>query len=160
VRAIVEAAVGFGRIICTTDAAEAAGRDEMMLAAREPAPGAPAEGGVPLPPLAGPLIGHGGGRPSAQPTIAGSRLDDLVGARWLVATRLESDCDARRRVWGDLAVVLSCDAHPELTAVLGTDGDGTAFSVAVVRPDRYVSLRSIHPTDATVPALVAPSVTR
>jgi 3-(3-hydroxy-phenyl)propionate hydroxylase len=161
VRAIVEAAVGFGRIICTTDVAEAADRDEMMLAARATAPETPAApGGVPLPPLSGPLVGHAGGRPSAQPTLDGTRLDDLVGPRWLVVTNETGDSDTLRELWGDLAVVLSCEEEPALSSVLAADDDGTPFAVAVVRPDRYVSLRSMQPVDASVPSMVSDAVTR
>lgn len=161
VRAIVEAAVGFGRIICTTDVSEATSRDEMMLAARAAASGAPAApGGIPLPPLSGRLVGHGGGRPSAQPTLDGTRLDDLVGPRWLVVTNEAADRDTVQALWGDLAVVLSCQEHPALSAVLGEDDDGTPFAVAVVRPDRYVSLRSMHPSDAAIPPLVSGNVTQ
>jgi 3-(3-hydroxy-phenyl)propionate hydroxylase len=161
VRAIVEAAVGFGRIICTTDIAEATSRDEMMLAARAAASEAPAgPGGIPLPPLSGPLVGHGGGRPSAQPTLDGTRLDDLVGPRWLVVTNEAADRHTMQAFWGDLAVVLSCEEHPALSSVLGEDDDGTPFAVAVVRPDRYVSLRSMHPSDVSIPPMVSGSVTR
>jgi len=137
VRAIVEAAVGFGRIICTLDAQEAAARDQGMLAARAAAPddGAPSDG-VPLPPLAGPLVADGGGKPSAQPTIDGRRLDDLVGPAWLVVVRNESVGDESTAWWQQQgAAVLTTAQHPELSALFAQHTSAEAF---VVRPDRYV----------------------
>lgn len=135
VRAIVGAAVGFGRVICTTDAVAAAARDADMLAAR--AAGGGRASGTPLPALVeGPLIGDGGGRQVAQPTIDGVRLDDLVGHRFAVITAQADQLDAPgARWWAEQsAALLSADEHGELAAVL----DAAGAAAVVVRPDRYV----------------------
>lgn len=88
----MQAAVDFGRLICTLDPVAAAARDDSMLAARAVAPEAQdTSQGVPMPPLSGPAIGDGGGRPSYQPVIVERRLDDLVGSRWLAITRGATD---------------------------------------------------------------------
>jgi 3-(3-hydroxy-phenyl)propionate hydroxylase len=113
VRAIVEAAVGFGRIICTTDPAVAAERDAAMSAA--------------------PATDHGMPSPheyTPQPLIDGARLDDLVGARFAVIGREPVDpefCDSQ-------AAVFDAGTHPQLHAML--DQYGT--DLLVIRPDRYV----------------------
>ena len=139
VRAIVEAAVGFGRIICTLDAREAAGRDEAMLSARAAAPDDRPSDGVPLPPLDGPLVADGGGKPSAQPLIDGRRLDDLVGPAWLVVLRDPEQAESESARWWreQGATVLTAEQHQELTPLLGSPADADSAAV-VIRPDRYV----------------------
>jgi 3-(3-hydroxy-phenyl)propionate hydroxylase len=133
VRAIVGAAVGFGRIICTTDAAVAAARDADLLAAQ--AGGAEPATEMPLPPLEpGPLVGAGGGQQAVQPVVSGTRLDDLVGQRFAVVTRT-TDAGAASGWWAARgAALLAVDDHPGLGAVL----DATGTDMAVIRPDRYV----------------------
>ncbi len=130
VRSIVELAVGFGRLICTTDAEEAAERDAQMLAAPREVSEAP-EGSPSL--AAGPAVGPGGGSLSAQPTIGGDRLDDRVGSRFALITRhpLDDD-DPSRAWWARWAAIFDADTSPELLPMLG---DAEAV---VVRPDRYV----------------------
>ena len=130
VRAIVDAAVAFGRIICTTDAEVAAARDAQMLAApvsvSEAPQGAPALG-------EGPAIGPGGGALSAQPLLDGARLDDVVGPRFaLITAEPLPDQDPDALWWADRAAVLDAAGHPELRALLGE------ASAVVIRPDRYV----------------------
>lgn len=128
VRAIVEAAVSFGRIICTTDPTEAAARDEAMRATLG------GGGAPPLPGLgAGALVGPGGGDLAHQPRLGDVLLDDVVGPRWTVITRsaLAGD-DPLARWWADRAVLLDAERWPELIAVLGDD------DAIVVRPDRHV----------------------
>jgi 3-(3-hydroxy-phenyl)propionate hydroxylase len=140
VRWIVQAAVDFGRIICTLDPEAAAARDEAMLAAAAAAPAVQdTSAGVPMPPLTGPLVATGGGRPSFQPLLDGRRLDDVVGDRWLAVTR--GNDDAAGEWWRERgALVLSAVDHPELLALLDAAlaPDGTAADAVVVRPDRYV----------------------
>jgi 3-(3-hydroxy-phenyl)propionate hydroxylase len=135
VRSIIESAVGFGRLICTTDRAVAANRDESMLAARAAQPPDQHEqrnDGAPMPALgASPLVLDGGGRPAVQSTVDGRRFDDLVGQRFAVVARtadlLHSDA---AEAWAALGAVLltGCD---DLLDRAGGD-------VAVVRPDRYL----------------------
>ena len=101
VRSIVDAAVGFGRIICTLDAPRRRQRDEAMLAARNAAARRTAHERVAFRchRSTGPLVTSGGGRPSFQPVVDGQRLDDLVGPRWLVVILRHGSVAARRRTW-------------------------------------------------------------
>jgi 3-(3-hydroxy-phenyl)propionate hydroxylase len=141
VRSIVEAAVGFGRLICTTDAVAAAARDEAMLAARATANDtAPADddGAGPMPPLEpGPLVLDGGGPQAVQVSVDGERSDDAVGDRFLVVTRSSDvggpEIDRWRRAG---AMVVDASIEPSWTAIL--DAFTPPADVAVVRPDRYV----------------------
>ena len=98
----------------------------------------PAKGG-PMAPLTGSLVTAGGGRPSYQPTLAGRRLDDLVGPRWLAITRCAA---GEAGAWWTQrgALVLGADEHPELVALLdaAVAPDGIVADAVVVRPDRYV----------------------
>ena len=129
-RAIVELAVGFGRLICTTDVAVAAARDAQMLADHHDEADAP-QGTPAL--VGGDAIGPGGGALSAQPWVDGQRLDDLVGPHFALITGepLRVD-DADRIWWSDRATMLDAQAHPELEPLLG------GHECTVVRPDRYV----------------------
>lgn len=135
VRAIIGAAVSFGRIICTTDPDVAAERDAGMLAAQ--AAGAEPATEAPLPPITGsPLVLDGGGALSIQPTVAGVRLDDEVGSRFAVVARshdlLTNDAAAWWAARG--AVLLAAEDQPELAPVL----DATGRDVVIVRPDRHL----------------------
>ncbi|HEY3833803.1 MAG TPA: bifunctional 3-(3-hydroxy-phenyl)propionate/3-hydroxycinnamic acid hydroxylase [Acidimicrobiia bacterium] len=136
VRTIVEQAVGFGRIICTTDAAVAAARDADLLAAPHDNDAAPTEP-PPLNPLTpGPAIGPGGGALAAQPLVDGRRLDDLVGPRFLVATAEPMAAgDHDRLWWAHRAALFDARSTPEVGALLGS------ADAIVVRPDRYVFAR-------------------
>lgn len=130
VRSIVELAVGFGRLICTTDAREAAERDAQMLAAPRKVDDAP-QGAPSLTP--GPAIGPGGGALSLQPLVRGQRFDDLVGPRFALITREAlAEHDPRRAWWAARAAIFDAAQSPELLAMLGDD------AAVAVRPDRYV----------------------
>jgi 3-(3-hydroxy-phenyl)propionate hydroxylase len=129
VRAIVESAVGFGRIICTTDPEIAAARDAQMLAAQHEETDAPQ--GTPA--LTGGIaVGPGGGALSAQPWIDGRRLDDIVGPRFALITRtpLAPD-DPDQDWWSGRAAILDAETFPQLRPLL----DGS--DAIVIRPDRY-----------------------
>jgi 3-(3-hydroxy-phenyl)propionate hydroxylase len=151
VRSIIESAVGFGRLICTTDPVVAAGRDESMLAARAaltPERRDQRNDGAPMPALgASPLVLDGGGRPVAQPTVDGVRLDELVGQRFAVIARtpelLHTDEAA---AWARLGAVL-LHGYDDLLDRAGGD-------VVVVRPDRYAL--AVGPACVPPPALLAP----
>jgi 2-polyprenyl-6-methoxyphenol hydroxylase-like FAD-dependent oxidoreductase len=134
VRTIVELAVGFGRIICTTDAAVAAERDAVMCAAQQ-AKGEEADAPYTLPGLpAGPLV-LGDGRIAPQPACIGTRLDDLVGQRFAVIARDRSLLTGEDAAfWARHACFLDAATHPVLAAAL----DDFASDVVVIRPDRYV----------------------
>ncbi|MEY4175235.1 MAG: hypothetical protein RI900_2400 [Actinomycetota bacterium] len=134
VRTIVESAVGFGRLICTTDAAVAAERDRNMLAARAAGGGnAGGSGGPPLP--EGPLVAAGG-RTALQPEADGIRLDDLLGPGFgvLLRTRQHASADALGFWLEQGAVVLDAETNPAVGTVL----DDLDADAAVLRPDRYV----------------------
>jgi 3-(3-hydroxy-phenyl)propionate hydroxylase len=135
VRSIIESAVGFGRLICTTDRAVAAGRDESMLAARAaqtPEQREQRNDGAPMPALgASPLVLDGGGRPAVQVTVDGTRFDDVVGQRFAVVARSEQLLHSTgAAAWADLGAAL-LTGYDELLDRAGSD-------VAVVRPDRYL----------------------
>jgi 3-(3-hydroxy-phenyl)propionate hydroxylase len=135
VRAIIGAAVDFGRVICTTDAAVAAERDAGMLAARANGGGETSE--TPLPPLQpSALVLDGGGRLSVQPTLDGERLDDRVGPRFAVVTRTRAHAAGSAASWwaSHGATVLNAEDDPDVAALL----DGAGADAAVVRPDRYL----------------------
>jgi hypothetical protein len=92
-----------------------------------------------MPPLTGPLVAAGGGRPSFQPWLDGRRLDDVVGDRWLAVTRGHDG--PAGEWWRERgALVLSACDHPALEALLdaAVAPDGTIADAVVVRPDRYV----------------------
>jgi 3-(3-hydroxy-phenyl)propionate hydroxylase len=133
VQAITDAAVFFGRMICTTDAAEATQRDASMLAAR--AQGAPPPAGDPVPPMTGgPLLLEGGGGLSVQVDLADQRLDDVIGPRFAVIGRT-ADALANSPLWEALdAAVFDAGTHPTLHTVL----DAAGGDAVVLRPDRRV----------------------
>lgn len=135
VRSIIGAAIGFGRIICTTDPTVAAERDAGMLAARATSTGPTTEAPLPaMPP--GPLVLDGGGSPSIQVIVDGSRLDDLVGPRFAVVARHRALLDGPAGSWwaADGAALLAADDHPELLTML----DALEGDTVVVRPDRHL----------------------
>ncbi len=129
VQGIVDAAVGFGRIICTTDPDVARERDRRFTA-----DGARTQTSAPMPALGpGPLVLAGGGRPVPQATLRTGRLDDVVGSRWAILHRGRVDTGARE-FWQDLgAVFLDAADEPTLVEVL----DAAGADVIVMRPDRY-----------------------
>jgi 3-(3-hydroxy-phenyl)propionate hydroxylase len=141
VRAIVEAAVGFGRLICTTDVAAAAARDEAMLAARaatgEREPSGEDGAGL-MPPLEpGPLVLDGGGPQAVQVTLDGVRTDDEVGDRFLVVVRSSGAHTAALDEWERAgAFVADASVDPRWAGVL--DAFTPPVDAVVVRPDRYV----------------------
>ena len=129
VRNLVGLAVGFGRIICTLDPAEAEARNADMLAGERES-----EQPVNTSDLGpSPALAVTGGALSHQPIVGGRRLDDVVGPRWALVTRDRLDpCLLDGRGWAPRVVVLDVGSEPALGAVLG-DADAV-----VVRPDRYV----------------------
>ena len=122
-----------GAIVMTTDAAEAAARDERIR-------GGNFRDLRPITPTLGPGL-HGGAGPPAgtlapQPFLAdGRRLDELVGSRFLVTASADRWAgvseDVRRAVTASPDVILVGEEAAALLAHYGTAG-------VVVRPDRYV----------------------
>ncbi len=147
VRSIVEAAVGFGRLICTTDVAAAAARDDSMLAARAAAADGPAvtdDGDGLMPPLvAGSLVLDGGGVQSVQVLLDGARSDDVVGDRFTVVVRSPRAISPAVDAWSAAGAVV-VDASVDTAWVATLDAFSPPADVAVVRPDRYVLAQGVE----------------
>jgi 3-(3-hydroxy-phenyl)propionate hydroxylase len=138
VRALTEAAIAMGRVVCMADAEAAAQRDAALLAQR-------AQGLQPVPPP-DPQPGPGAflqASPRAasifpQSIVGGQRLDDVMGpGAWLLARRhadiagLSDPCLARSEA---LDGPLLKDFSGPLSAYL----DAAGGDAVIVRPDRYV----------------------
>ena len=133
VQTVIDAAVDFGQLICLTDHQAARRRDEAMLSAYSGDSSAPEF----VPSLVeGPLIGPGGGRPSRQPRVLDTLLDDRVGPGFLLCTAEPLDPESSvARWWRERGVVLDATTTPAVAELLeGHDS-------CVVRPDRYVMVR-------------------
>ena len=135
VRAIIEQAIGMGRIVCTLDPVAASVRDRGMLAQQ-------AAGARSLPPARPASLASGcvlAGTPAAgalfpQPTTEGRRLDDVLDDRaWLLSRT------AAPRV-GDIATAMTLeDASLAPFRKALTDWlDRGGVDAVLVRPDRYV----------------------
>lgn len=143
VRSTIALAIHMGRVVCTTDRAEAEARDRNMIAARAnagrqdaPPPPAPYAAGFILPGSAAagtlfpqPFVNAGAGK---------ARLDDVLGAEptLIVKAGLARDIDLagiRVRVRSLTEPDLSPFSET-LTAWLG----GQDAEAVLVRPDRYV----------------------
>lgn len=139
VRAVVEAAVRIGEVVCTLDPEAAARRNERFLAD----PGsAYAELGFKLPNLPpGPLVLERGGRVAVQPIDAsGRRFDDQIEAGFLVLAREPAALQGSGAYWssGVGANVVLASEFPEFESELIAWLDRIEADVAVVRPDHYV----------------------
>ncbi|MFZ9442609.1 MAG: bifunctional 3-(3-hydroxy-phenyl)propionate/3-hydroxycinnamic acid hydroxylase [Ilumatobacteraceae bacterium] len=132
VRSIIEAAVGFGRIICTLDPAVAAARDEGMLAAR--AAGSGETGGAPIPSLGMSGALHDGGGFVATDGMDGDRsLDESHFGRWLIV--VDADVEVSDELVSRVdAVVVRASADGAARRQLNR----CSSNVVIVRPDRIV----------------------
>jgi 3-(3-hydroxy-phenyl)propionate hydroxylase len=132
-QAVIDAAVGFGQLICLTDVDAARQRDDALLADYSGESTAPDF--IPAL-LEGPAIGPGGGRLSPQPRVMGEFLDDRVGTSFLLATTDPLDpASPTARWWSERAVLLDAASTPVLRELL------EGFEACVIRPDRYVMAR-------------------
>lgn len=139
-RAVIELAIGMGRVVCTLDPAAAAARDAHMTAVRE-------AGGSALPPVAPPpfaagclLAGSpGAGQPLPQPFAereAGGRvgLDDILGHQaWLISRSGFATAPA-----GVRSAALDDPALAPFRAALAAWLEAQGAEAVLVRPDRYV----------------------
>ncbi len=94
VRAITEAAIFMGRVVCTQDAAEAAKRDAAMLAPKEGQAGPPPLG---VPPMSGGLFDAS--PLSGQQAAQTARGDDVWGEGFVCVARGHALADARSVSW-------------------------------------------------------------
>jgi 3-(3-hydroxy-phenyl)propionate hydroxylase len=138
-RALIELAIGMGRIVCTLDREAARLRDADMLARR-------AAGEAPLPPLQAPAFPGGcilAGSPCAgtmfpQPTCGSGarrlRMDDALGeGAWLI-TRGAAHAIAP----GLTRIALDSPTLAPFRASLEAWLEGHGAEAVLVRPDRYV----------------------
>ena len=138
VRALTEAAIAMGRVVCMADAEAAAQRDAALLAQR-------AQGLQPVPPP-DPQPGPGAflqASPRAasifpQSIVGGQRLDDVMGpGAWLIARRhadvagLSDPCLARSEA-------LDGPLLKDFSGLLSAYLDAAGGDAVIVRPDRYV----------------------
>ncbi len=139
VRALIELAIGMGRVVCTLDRDAAAARDAGMVARRE-------AGESPLPPLqpspftSGCILPEtaGAGLPFPQPTQGDGpsrlRMDDALDtSAWLI-TRSPFAAPAQ----GLQIVDLKSDALKPFRASLEKWLASRDVEAVLVRPDRYV----------------------
>jgi 3-(3-hydroxy-phenyl)propionate hydroxylase len=138
VRKIVEAAIAFGEVICTTDPADARARDKRLLSDPTPATQRMPFG---LPPLdSGELVLDGGGDLFVQPQSGdGRRLDDVIGQRFAVIARNEAALGHLRAMWeNDIGAFVATLDSLGSAATIGNWLDSRSADVVIVRPDRYV----------------------
>jgi 3-(3-hydroxy-phenyl)propionate hydroxylase len=138
-RELIESAVEFGELICEIDPEVAAERHESMLSDERPPErrmmfrlGRLDEG---------PLVFPGGGSFFPQPTVNGTRLDDLIGLRFFVLARSDDALSDDRAWWEETveAKLMTLDELPaDAARPLAGWMDARNTDVVMVRPDRYV----------------------
>jgi len=138
VRALTEAAIAMGRVVCTADPEMAAQRDAVMLAQR-------AQGQQPVPPP-DPSPGPGvflsssarAGSIFPQGTLDGRRLDDVMGpGAWLISRGSRDLAGVKSAL---LARVEALDGAmlKGFSVMLSAYLDQAGSDAVLVRPDRYV----------------------
>jgi 2-polyprenyl-6-methoxyphenol hydroxylase-like FAD-dependent oxidoreductase len=150
VQAMIEFSIELGKVICITDAEQAAQRDRDMLAARA-APGYQAP--PPLLPRLGPGLyaedNPGSGFLSPQGIVAtGDKVglfDDLFGVRFALITRHGRDLEgltgqnaAFLKSLGAVVVALDADSFRDVEGVYQSWLDSLNSAAILVRPDFYV----------------------
>ncbi len=152
-RKVIEAAIRIGKVICETDPAKAAERDEALLAGDQDTRRRLAFALPSLEP--GPIVLSGAGQIFVQPMVRDRLLDDIVGSRFFVLARTHASLGTSFHWWKDemKALVATLDEFDEVPA-LGAWLDKRQADVIVVRPDRYV-LGAARTLDDITP-IVAP----
>jgi 3-(3-hydroxy-phenyl)propionate hydroxylase len=165
VRAFIDFSTSLGQVICITDPAEAAERDERMMRewadrVEPPAPPQPTLGdGAHHGPHGGTLSPQGWVHPadSSEP----SRLDDIAHGRSLLIARASAQLDAQAIATAadELGVtVITFSDEPGIGDVLDVDGTYTTWfdaldvAAVLIRPDFYVLASANDAAD--VPALL------
>jgi 3-(3-hydroxy-phenyl)propionate hydroxylase len=134
---VITTSIELGKVLCVLDPKTAKERDERILGSSEaPDRRVSFKLGELVP---GPLVLSGGGMFMISPSINGVPLDDVVGQRFLVVGREDSDLTASAQWWNKIG------ARVTTIAQLSTDDDSLNrwmdkqhAKVVVVRPDRYV----------------------
>lgn len=149
VKTVIERAVALGKVVCITDAEEAAKRDALILAGTAP----------PIPPFPQLTTGilhrssdHHVTSPAGQLALQGrvgiggreGRLDDLVGNGWVVLTldepgdtNLSSEQQNFANTIGMRFLTLGRDVN-DIGGVYRAFMDGLGVTALIVRPDFYV----------------------
>jgi 3-(3-hydroxy-phenyl)propionate hydroxylase len=148
--AVIEAAIRIGRVICELDPGKAAERDRHLLAND---PLTHKELAFALPRLTpGPLILKNGGSLFVQPMIGATRLDTIVGGRFLVFARRAAALGNSADWWRDTVnAMIATPADLDARALVEWL-DRHKADVVIVRPDRYV-LGAAHDLDELTKAV-------
>jgi 3-(3-hydroxy-phenyl)propionate hydroxylase len=156
VRNVINTSIELGRVLCVLDPRAAKERDERILnSGKAPDQRVTFKLGELVP---GPLVLSGGGMFMISPAVDGVPLDDLVGQRFLVLARDESDLTASVQWWTKIGARIATLAQfPATDDSLKRWMDKRNAKVVVVRPDRYVLAvgESLDAITAEVKSLLA-----
>jgi 3-(3-hydroxy-phenyl)propionate hydroxylase len=158
VRNVVNTSIELGKVLCVLDPKVAKERDEKLLnSGKAPDQRVTFKLGELVP---GPLVLAGGGMFMISPSVDGVPLDELVGQRFLVLARDESDLTASAQWWTKIGARLATLAQlPTTDDSLKRWMDKRNANVVIVRPDRYVLAagESLDAITAEVKSLLAES---
>lgn len=132
VRAITEAAIFMGRVVCTQDEAEAAKRDAAMLAPKEGQAGPPPLG---VPPMSGGLFDAS--PLSGQQAAQTARGDDAWSEGFVCVARRRALAEARTVSW-PVPVQLRDAEGDETCLRLRAQMEGAGAEAVLIRPDRLI----------------------
>ncbi len=143
VRHVISRAVEVGRSICELDPNKAKQRDEHLRSQAGMKTAAEL-----IVPLVSPLIGDTAGERFINPTMGeGVLLDDAVGVGWRLFHR--ADAPLPHADWLEALEVkmVNVDALSDPKAHLRTWFENKPASYALVRPDHYLALHALTPSD-------------
>jgi 3-(3-hydroxy-phenyl)propionate hydroxylase len=137
VRNVIGTSIELGKVLCVLDAGTAKTRDKKMLASgKEPDQRVSFKLGELVP---GPLVLRGGGMFMISPPVDGVPLDDVVGQRFFVIAREDSDLTASAPWWKSIGAYVTTLARlPSADGSLKRWMDRYDAGIVIVRPDRYV----------------------